>query len=258
MRRCDAARMSTWTGTARVWTVPPVFGPVLVVALALSAAANLVVADATIPVDITGHHSRDLVDDASNEVLIIDVAALQGLPSGTPILMIGIGWHGTIESLGTSWRSEARIYFDDNFVPDNNGLFLRPGFGLDSPGLITVDSGGVISLEDLGIADIPLPDGRLRLELHESYDDVADAIDSNWVADAGGLPSTLYIRVPGDPRPCVGDINGDDEVDLADLALLLADLDCAGGACSGDVDGDGDTDLTDLSVLLANFGAVCT
>ena len=52
----------------------------------------------------------------------------------------------------------------------------------------------------------------------------------------------------------VGDLDGDSDVDLTDLAILLSDFDCVSGDCSGDVDSDGDTDLSDLALLLANFG----
>lgn len=56
----------------------------------------------------------------------------------------------------------------------------------------------------------------------------------------------------------VGDTDGDGDVDLADLALLLASF----GACAGDANynpdtdltGDGCVDLSDLATLLANFG----
>ena len=60
----------------------------------------------------------------------------------------------------------------------------------------------------------------------------------------------------GDAEPCVGDLNGDNVVDLTDLAILLSDFDCTSG-CIGDVDGDLDTDLTDLAILLANFDLTC-
>ncbi|RMF86158.1 MAG: hypothetical protein D6744_00225 [Planctomycetota bacterium] len=56
--------------------------------------------------------------------------------------------------------------------------------------------------------------------------------------------------------PCLGDLDGDNDVDLTDLALLLSDFDCT-GVCAGDVDGDGDTDLTDLAVLLSVFEQPC-
>jgi outer membrane protein assembly factor BamB len=63
----------------------------------------------------------------------------------------------------------------------------------------------------------------------------------------------LYaLDVAGDGKP--GDLDGDGDVDMADLAILLADWGCTGGDCPGDVDGDGDTDQADLAVLLANYG----
>jgi len=56
--------------------------------------------------------------------------------------------------------------------------------------------------------------------------------------------------------PMVGDLDGDGDVDLSDLAALLANYGMASGAtCTdGDWDGDGDVDLSDLAGLLANYG----
>lgn len=58
---------------------------------------------------------------------------------------------------------------------------------------------------------------------------------------------------------CSGDLNGDNVVDLTDLATLLAHFGTPSGAtvADGDADADGDVDLTDLSALLARFGAGC-
>ncbi len=52
-----------------------------------------------------------------------------------------------------------------------------------------------------------------------------------------------------------GDLDGDGDVDQADLGILLGDWGCTGGDCAGDVDGDGDTDQADLGALLASYGA---
>ena len=55
-----------------------------------------------------------------------------------------------------------------------------------------------------------------------------------------------------------GDLDGDGDVDLQDLAQLLAHYGVASGASyqDGDVDGDGDVDLADLAALLGNYGSV--
>ncbi|GMU84743.1 MAG: hypothetical protein AMXMBFR47_46120 [Planctomycetota bacterium] len=59
--------------------------------------------------------------------------------------------------------------------------------------------------------------------------------------------------------PCRGDLDGDRDVDISDLAALLARFGMPGGATAsdGDSDADGDVDLSDLSVLLGSFGAPC-
>jgi len=56
-----------------------------------------------------------------------------------------------------------------------------------------------------------------------------------------------------------GDLDGDCDVDLADLTTMLAHFGQTSGVGyeDGDLDGDGDVDLTDLTTLLAYFGTVC-
>ena len=55
---------------------------------------------------------------------------------------------------------------------------------------------------------------------------------------------------------CPGDVDGSGSVDLADLALLLANFGSSSGG-AGDLDGDGDVDLADLATLLSAFGTSC-
>jgi subtilisin family serine protease len=57
---------------------------------------------------------------------------------------------------------------------------------------------------------------------------------------------------------CPGDLDGDSDIDLADLAELLAHYGMSGaGYGDGDLDGDGDVDLADLAALLAVYGTTC-
>ena len=56
---------------------------------------------------------------------------------------------------------------------------------------------------------------------------------------------------------CAGDADLDGDVDLSDLATLLAHFGAAGDVVDGDCNEDGSVDLGDLAQLLANFGATC-
>ena len=90
---------------------------------------------------------------------------------------------------------------------------------------------------------------------------VAASVPTGWVLTATATLEPLgatsefsaCAAVTGEGS-VVGDLDGDGDVDLTDLTILLSDFDCVGGGCVGDVDGDGDTDLTDLAALLGSFG----
>ena len=58
--------------------------------------------------------------------------------------------------------------------------------------------------------------------------------------------------------PCPGDFDANRQVDLSDLATLLANYGQQNpDACSGDLDDDGDVELDDLAELLAHYGETC-
>jgi len=104
-----------------------------------------------------------------------------------------------------------------------------------------------------------------------NFCDVCPGGDDNLDADGDGVPDFCDICPAGadnvdtdgdgipDACDCVGDVNNDGDVDLEDLATLLANFGTTSGATAaqGDQNADGDVDLEDLSVLLANFGTVC-
>jgi len=94
-----------------------------------------------------------------------------------------------------------------------------------------------------------------------------DALPPGVITDLGGNPR--IIDGDGDGTATVdagayefttgGDLDYDCDVDLSDLARLLAHYGMTSGATyyDGDLDGDGDVDLTDLAALLAVYGTSC-
>ena len=139
---------------------------------------------ALIPVD--GYESWDLLGDPSNLVVTYDF--------GAPTTITGLGWDVTITPSGDSWYSEAIVAFSDSVLGQQ--VFLTPGAGdtFSNSGVpLPYNSGGIIDLtDDAGIPDIVLADGILRLEFHESFDDVPDVIDAVWY----GTLSVEFTVVP--------------------------------------------------------------
>jgi hypothetical protein len=135
---------------------------------------------------VDGDH-WDISGDSSNTVLSLDLNALLGGVSGSDAFVTGLGWDTTINAFGASWMSESAYNFAEQ-------IFLSPGAGSDFPGTASFSSGGIIDLgDDAGLPDILAAGGILTIELFESFDDVADAIDSHQF---GTLTLAVDYKVP--------------------------------------------------------------
>jgi hypothetical protein len=161
-----------------------------------------------VPFNVTGITSVDDLGSAFNTVVNFDAAAALGLPSGTPVTMTGIGWDATIEALGQSWQSEMRVYFDDAIAPDGTGLHLRIG-SANAPGIGSYNSGGITKLVDVAIPDLVLPNGILRMEFYESYD------DDGGLGGVDGIWQSGFLNLQLVPEPASLSL-----LSLAALALL--------------------------------------
>ncbi len=86
-----------------------------------------------------------------------------------------------------------------------------------------------------------------------------DGSDVELLPIEGIFPAGIAILSDAEPT-CPGDLDGDNDVDLADLAELLGGYGITEGATyeDGDLDGDGDVDLADLAELLGLYGTTCT
>jgi hypothetical protein len=158
-------------------------------------------------------------------------------------------------SLNATWSSDA------------------PYFGHSDIRFCDVDRDG-----DPDLAEIHFSDGRTHIYLNNAgrFDPTPSwTYDSSAVGTAiafgditgDGWPD-LAIGYSGDPclvvfynqgPECPGDLDGDNDIDLADLNRLLAHYGLTSGAnyTDGDLDGDYDVDLADLTALLAVYGTSC-
>ncbi|HEB60262.1 MAG TPA: hypothetical protein ENJ06_00395 [Phycisphaeraceae bacterium] len=85
---------------------------------------------------------------------------------------------------------------------------------------------------------------------------IAGSVPEGWMLsatatrEADGSTSEFSACIPVTGDSILGDLDGDGDVDQADLGILLA---AYGQNADGDIDGDGDTDQADLGILLANY-----
>lgn len=115
-------------------------------------------------------------------------------------------------------------------------------------GHIDVTGTGAVYLEvgDMGIVEFnspPWPGDEVWL----GFDDELDHIRGGDFGASSSIPEATLV--------CIGDINGDDLVDTADLGQLISAF--GTHSTAADLNGDGTVDTADLGQLISNFGSGC-
>ncbi len=164
--------------------------------------------------------------DAS--VLTLDHNCIQGLSGG----------------LGGAGNIDAEPRFVDSAGPDGVAGTLDDDLHIQ-PCSPCTDAGNNAALPPEITTDL---DGQPRF------------VDDPVVPDTGtGGPPIVDMGAYEFAGDHPGDLDGDGDVDLSDLSILLAHYGETGGMtyADGDFDGDGDVDLADLSFMLAVYGSDC-
>lgn len=142
------------------------------------------------------------------------------------------------------------------------GEALSPGAGIAENAVVVggVGQSGSVVLAQ-GTFNAPSTDGDYTFTLANVLANVVTQVntppDFSPVVEAtvDSTAGSFTISVGG----VLGDLDHDDDVDLADLAALLANYGATSGMTyeQGDLDGDGDVDLADLATFLPLFGGTC-
>lgn len=219
-------------------------------AVEANAAANRVAFDRQYGIDVDGDSVREFFpryyffvgdlnqDDFADTTIdpLLDGGS-NGLPTALNDMRVETlyGAQFPLVFLGDTYSTRTTLSRRYDYILVSDELYTQFDTNADQ----TVDQD---ELDAAGFAYISGDDGGAQASGDE--DATANASDH--------APVVLDFQVPG----IIGDLDGDGDVDLSDLAALLGNYGTTSGASyeDGDLDGDGDVDLSDLAALLANYG----
>lgn len=160
--------------------------PAIIALAALTAAAHADIADThtDLPlvqpqifyeIDVSGMSTWDIFGDPDNEIISVYLGSFANITA--------IEWDLTVQTAGSSWLSDVSFAFLDH----PNQLTITPGMDSTMPGLANFTSPPGFSLDPSDYFNVGA-DGILEIELFETVDDNANAVDATFLAGS-------YIRV---------------------------------------------------------------
>ncbi len=198
----------------------------------------------TIGTNITPYSTSIAVDSNDQPHIAHTLGGLEGISYA---YQTGDEWQTELISTGRIWHARLALGSDDEprvvYYHADDGTLV---FAMRQAGDWTIQ-----------VVD-DSPSGTIRIGRFPSIAvGAGDALHVSYYSHGSGRPNELKYAHAA--PPCFGDLDGDGDVDLTDLATLLANYGTPSGAEyeDGDLDGDGDVDLTDLAMLLANYGTSC-
>jgi hypothetical protein len=217
-----------------------------------------------LPTDPSGGNLVDPGEDRYEEVILDFSKTVQLYNFSYTTFYIGANGYITFVDGDTSWEETLSNHFGmrrlalvyDDLSPPGGGTVSW--MQLDDRAVVTYENVPEYQMANSNTFQVEMFfDGKIRT----SWLNV-DSNDSIVGLSRGeGLPGDFTESDLSEYEHCCpGDVDGDDDVDLNDLTVLLAHYGMTSGATygDGDLDGDGDVDLGDLTTLLANYGTICS
>ncbi len=215
--------------------------------------ANRIAVDVEYGIDLDGDGTREFFptyyvfgadlnqDDFSGDVVdALLTGGSNGLPTGLNDARLETIYGAQFPTwLGNTYSTRYSLSRRYDYILVSDAIYDQ----FDTNGDQTVDQD---ELNAAGFVYVSSDDNGL----HASGDQDATTVGSDHT------PVLLTITLP--PDSVAGDLDGDGDVDLADLSLMLAAYNTCDGDpnfnAAADLDGDGCVDLADLSILLSNYG----
>ncbi|MBU0618238.1 MAG: hypothetical protein KKI02_11010, partial [Planctomycetes bacterium] len=193
---------------------------------------------------ITGHRHGIL---CSHATATVTNCILWGNTIDSIVLYVGGAATVTYSDIEGGWEGTGNLDVDPLFV-DSDGSDDDPNTWEDNDYRLLAESACIDAGDNTAVpawltSDL---DGRLRFADRMGTPDTGEGVPP--IVDMGAYE-----------YQCTGDLDGDGEIALGDLAGLLAHYGTTSGPAyaHGDLDQDGDVDLSDLAALLAAYGETC-
>jgi hypothetical protein len=133
-------------------------------------------------VDLRNVASQGEKDGADNTVLAFSL--------GAGAYVSGFSWDVDVTAFEPSWLSELTLNFGNS---SGVGVSFAP---LETDAAGNATASGSLDLVNNGLAFTLKPDGKLQLEFHDSFDDIAGAADGRW-----NRASFSFEFTPAVPEP---------------------------------------------------------
>ncbi len=185
----------------------------------------------------------------------VELSGVQGLLTWTPenLMLQGVDLGG-VTGLAYGGFSVDPFGVNEVAVPSDGTAIFVALVALDQS-ISTSPAGTLLGTFQFQVLR-PFEDSIVALDGSAGTPPVSSAI---FGTVSPNLPLALDCgEIALEATGCVGDLDGNQQVDLIDLSILLAHYGSTTATLlQGDLDGDADVDLSDLAGLLALYGESC-